>query len=111
MGYLNVNSIRNKFSSILHLIDNHLDIFTVGETKLDSSFSESQILLPEMRKPFRLDVTNRKGGLLVYVYNDIPSKYLQSFHLPGDLQAIPLEIKLKQGKLLKFLYIDLQIKT
>ena len=88
-----------------------MDIFTVGETKLDSSFSESQILLPEMRKPFRLDVANRKGGLLVYVYNDIPSKYLQSFHLPGDLQAIPLEIKLKQGKLLKFLYIDLQIKT
>ena len=88
-----------------------MDIFTVGETKLDSSFSESQILLPEMRKPFRLDVTNRKGGLLVYVDNDIPSKYLQSFHLPGDSQAIPLEIKLKQGKLLKFLYIDLQIKT
>ena len=75
-----------------------MDIFTVGETKLDSSFSESQILLPEMRKPFRLDVTNRKGGLLVYVDNDIPSKYLQSFHLPGDLQAIPLEIKSKTGQ-------------
>ena len=48
-----------------------------------------------MRKPFQLDVTSRKSGLLVFVNNDTPSNYLQSFHLPGDIQAIPLEINLK----------------
>ena len=53
-----------------------------------------------MRKPFRLDVTSRKGGLLVYVNNDIPCKYLRNFHLPNDIQAIPIEINLKQRKLL-----------
>ena len=53
-----------------------------------------------MRKPFRLDVTSRKNGSLLFVNNDIPSKYLRSFHLPGDLQAIPFEINLKQRKLL-----------
>ena len=98
--YLNVNSIRKKFSSIPHLIDNNLDIFAIAETKLDSSFPESQFILPGMRKPFRLDVTSRKGRLLVFVSNNIPSKYLQSFHLPGDIQAIPFEINLKQHKLL-----------
>ena len=77
-----------------------MDIFAIAETKLDSSFPESQFLLPGMRKPFRLDVTSRKGGLLVFVNNDIPSKYLRNFHLPGDIQAIPLEINLKQRKLL-----------
>ena len=51
-----------------------------------------------MRKPFLLDVTSRKGGLLVLGNSDIPSKYLRSFHIPGDTQAIPFEINLKQRK-------------
>ena len=72
LGYLNINSVRNKFFSIPHLIDNNIDIFTIAETKLDSSFPDSQFLMPGMRKPFRLDVTSRKGGLLVFVNNDIP---------------------------------------
>ena len=83
-----------------------MDIFAIAETKLDSSFPESQFILPGMRKPFRLDVTRRKGGLLAFVNKDIPSKYLRSFDLPGDIQAIPFEINLKQRKLLVFLYIS-----
>ena len=53
-----------------------------------------------MRTPFRLDVTSRKGELLMFVNNDIPSKYLRSFHPPGDIQAIPFEINLKQRNLI-----------
>ena len=75
-----------------------MDIFAIAETKLDSSFPESQFILPGMRKPFRLDVTRRKGGLLVFVSNDISSKYLRSFHLPRDIKVIPFEINLKQRK-------------
>ena len=97
MGYLNINSIRNNFSSIPHLIDNNLDIFSVAETKLYSSLAESQFILPGMRQPFRSDVSSRKGGLLVFVNNDIPS---QSFHRTEDIQAIFLKINLKQRKLL-----------
>ena len=33
LGYLNIISIRNRFPSIPHLIDNNLDVFTIGETK------------------------------------------------------------------------------
>ena len=75
-------------------------IFAIAETKLDSLFPESQFILSGIRKPFRLDVTNRKGGLLMFVNNDIPSKDLRGFHLPRDIQAIPFEINLKQRKLL-----------
>ena len=53
-----------------------------------------------MKKPYRFDVSSRKGGLLVYVNKNIPSKYLRSFHLPNDLQVIPIEVNLKQRKLL-----------
>ena len=100
LGYININSIRNKFSSITHLIDNNLDIFAIAETKLDSSFPESQFILTGMRKPFRLDITSKKGELLVFVNNDILSKHFRSFHLPVDIQAIPFELNLKQRKLL-----------
>ena len=41
LAYLNINSIRNKFSSIPHKMDNNLDIFAIAVTKLDSSFPES----------------------------------------------------------------------
>ena len=98
--YLNINSIRNTFSSIPLLIDNNLDIFSKAETKQDSLFPESRFILPGMGKPFQLDVTSRKGGLLVFINNDTPSKYHRSFHLLGDTQAISLEINLKQRKLL-----------
>ena len=55
-----------------------------------------------MKKPYRFDVSSRKGGLLVYINKNISSKYLRSFHLPNDIQAIPIEVHLKQRKLLFF---------
>ena len=53
-----------------------------------------------MKKPYRFDVSSRKGGLLVYVNKNISSKYLRSLHLSNDIQAIPIEVHLKQRKLL-----------
>ena len=88
-----------------------MDIFAIVETKLNFSFPESQFILPGMRKLLRLDVTSRKGRLSVFVNNDIPSKYFRNFHLPGDIQAIPLEINLKQRKLLAVSIYRPQIKT
>ena len=41
LGYLNINSIRNRFSSIPCLNENNLDVFAMAETKLYSSFLES----------------------------------------------------------------------
>ena len=35
----------------------------------------------------------------MYVNKNISSKYLRSFHLPSDIQAIPIEVHLKQRKL------------
>ena len=45
LGYLKINSIRNKYSHIPCLIENNLDVFITAETKLGSSFPESQFLL------------------------------------------------------------------
>lgn len=50
LGYLNINSIRNKFCSNLCLIENNRDVFLLAEVKPDLLFTESQLLLEEMRK-------------------------------------------------------------
>ena len=100
LAYLNINSIRNKFNFIPHIIENNIDIMVLAETKLDASFPEHQFTLNGMRKPFRLDISERSGGLLVFVNNDIPSKLLTLYKLPCDIQIIPIEISVRSGKIL-----------
>ena len=60
-GQLNINSIRNKFISLVNAIEK-TDVFLVSETKLDESFPTSQFVIPGFSEPFRLD-RNRFGGL------------------------------------------------
>ena len=50
LGYLNINSVRNKFYTIPPLIERNIDIFALAEIKLDSPFPESQFLLKGMKK-------------------------------------------------------------
>ena len=44
IGHLNINSIRNKFESLVRFIGNNLDILMVSETKIDDAFPESQLI-------------------------------------------------------------------
>lgn len=68
ISYLNINSIRNKFSDLRSLIGNTFDIITIAESKLDDSFPSSQFYLPGFQfPPFRLDCTAHSGGLLTYI--------------------------------------------
>ena len=42
-GSLNINSIRNKFSTVEYILQNaYVDIFGIFETKLDHTFPEGQ---------------------------------------------------------------------
>ena len=74
IAYLNINSVSNKFYSIPPLIVHNIDIFALAETKLDFSFPESQFLLERMKKPYRFDVSSRKGALLMYINKNVSSK-------------------------------------
>ena len=42
LGYVNINSLRNKFALLKPFINSAFDIFLVSETKIDSSFPNSQ---------------------------------------------------------------------
>ena len=73
-----INSIRNKFESLVSFVGNNLDILMVSETRIDDTFPESQFLIEGFSKPFRHDRTAKGGGILLYIREDIPCKYIKN---------------------------------
>ena len=43
----------------------------ISETKIDSTFPDSQFQIFGFKKPLRLDVTENSGGILVYVRDNL----------------------------------------
>ena len=73
-----MNSIRNKFENLREIIKQNVDVLAVAETKIDASFSSAQFFLEQYHSPYRLDISRKSGGLLVYVKATIP---LLNIHL------------------------------
>ena len=96
--YLNINSIRNKFGDLDKIVDGNIGILCIAETKLDESFPNNQFVLVGYHSPCRLDITDKKGGLMVFVKSHIPSRRLNDFKIPSNIQIIPFEINLRKEK-------------
>ena len=79
ISYININSVRNKLGDLASLLDGLVDVLSIAETKLDVSFPSSQFLIPQFKRPYRLDISEDSGGLLTYVREDIPSRLLTKF--------------------------------
>ena len=75
-----------------------MDVLSIAETKLDSSFPNAQFLLPAFQEPLRLNINHRSGGLLIYIKASLPSKILSKFKLPINIQIIRFEINLRTEK-------------
>ena len=98
ISYININSIRNKIELLSDLLVDYVDLLAIAETKLDESFPESQFFISGFKKPFRLDNTKNSGGLLFYIRSNLPSRLLKEFAIPSSLQALPIELTLKDRK-------------
>ena len=98
ISYLNINSIRNKFDALGALVSSYFDILSVAETKLDSSFPNSQFNLEGFKSPYRIDISSRSGGILTFIRVDIPSRQLTDLGVPSDIQIIPIELNLGKKK-------------
>ena len=90
LSYLNINSIRNKFDHLKEFC-NSVDVLAVAETKINQSFPKAQFLISGFHEPYRLDITDKSGGILVFVR-------LNSFALPTDIQILPFELNLRKEK-------------
>ena len=98
IGYLNINSIRNKYDSLKEIVSKNLDILIVAETKIDDSFPKEQFHLEGYADPLRLDRNGEGGGFLVYVKSNITTRQLKSVKFETDMGCICFEINLTGKK-------------
>ena len=75
-----------------------MDIFAIAKTKLDGSFPTAQFKIKGYYSLFRLDITSKSGGLLVYIKSSVPSRKLLCGDICNLIQAIPFEINLRKEK-------------
>ena len=77
-----------KLDQLSEVIGKHLDILTIQETKLDSSFPTQQLALAGYSEPYRMDRNREGGGVLVYVREDIPSKLLTKHTFTKNVEGL-----------------------
>ena len=57
------------------MIQDNIDILLVSETKLDDTFPVGQFYIDGYLTPYRFDRTSRGCGILLYIREDIPSRF------------------------------------
>ena len=98
LANLNINSIRNKFSSLQELVSNNIDVLVIEETKLDDTFPEGCFTIPGYKNPFRKDRDVHGGGIMVFIREDIPSRKLDMFNFSIGIEGLFIEINLRKSK-------------
>ena len=83
----------------------------IAETEIDESFQTAQFTLPGYHKPYWLDITNKQGGLLVYIKSHLPSKLLSTHNISNDIQVIRFKLNLRKRSGCLCVFIDHQSKT
>ena len=59
--------------------------------------------MPGYKTPYRLDVSDTSGDIMVYVKKGLPSLF--SFSIPKDIQIIPIKIRLKKYEVAHYIYL------
>ena len=101
-----MNSIRNKHSDLFSIIDSNVEIVTIAETKLDSSFPSAQFIVDEYSAPYRKDRNANGGGPLVYIKEGIPSCELKN-HPPMSNSFDVIVIEINLGKVNGYLLMPI----
>ena len=92
-----LNSLLNKFSSLIETLSNNIDILVLEETKIDESFSDRQFFISSYKRPYRVDRNRRCGGIIVYVRENIPSRKLDTYEA-DCIEVISVKINLRKSK-------------
>ena len=98
IAHLNINFLQNKFEPLATLVQDKIDILIISETKIDESFTSNQFMIDGYSIPFREDRNSHGGGLLIYVREDIPCKRLKTINVSGDIEAIFIEVNIRNCK-------------
>ena len=94
IALVNISSLRNKFDSLLEILQSNGAILLISETKIDSSFPTDQFNIEDYTT-YRLDRNSNGGGILLYVREDIPSTLLNTELL---IEGFCIEINIRKKK-------------
>ena len=72
----------------------------ISETKVDDSFPHSQFEIAGYSSPFRLDRDSYGGGIMLFFSDYLPCRELDLLRLPGDIEAMFIEMKVRNTKYL-----------
>ena len=75
-----------------------VDILIVAESKIDASFPTAHFSAEGYHNLYRLDVSAKSGGNLVYISSSILSKQLHWGNLNLSIPAVPFEMNLRKDK-------------
>ena len=75
LAHINVNSIRYKFDQLVYGVKGKVGVLMITETKLDYSFPTMQFNI-ERYHTLGLDRSKYGSGMLLYVRDNIPSKFI-----------------------------------
>ena len=78
-GQINMNFIGNKFELIFSLVSDNTDVLLIFETKIDNTFSVSQLCVPGYSVPLGLDCTGNGEGIMLFLKEHIPCRMLSKF--------------------------------
>ena len=70
----------------------------ISETKLDSSFPNTQFYMKSYSKPYWLHRDSKGGCIILYVREDIPSKLISSSCTNHDNEYFLVELNLRKQK-------------
>ena len=80
IGYLNINSIRNKVSDIREISGKlQLDYFVLSETKIDESFPSAQFNIHDYEIRNRRDRDKHGGGFIEFVRKGFITKRMKEY--------------------------------
>ena len=84
---MNINSIRNKSEMLEEVMGNKIGILLIlEETNVDDTFPLSRFILEGLTPPYRPDIMEHGGGLMLFVRVEIPSKLLPNVNLYGKIE-------------------------
>ena len=99
IAQLNINSLRNKFTSLSTMIKYNIYILLISETKTDSSLPTAQFHI-DGYTIYRRGKNGNGGGLLLYIRDDVPSTLLK---IDPDFEAFYAELNIRKNIIIMFL--------
>ena len=88
----------SKNDQMKYLLQGKVDILVFTESKMDLSVPTNQFVIQGYSNPFRFDRDRNRGGILLYISEDILIKELKQHRHPHEIEGIFVELNLRNTK-------------